>query len=493
MEDSTTFSELHTIIQVSFEWQDAHLHGFEVRKTNGQAVGIGDITIGPADEEKFGITFGIWRQGQELDEKKVRLCDYFVSEKDRCLYTYDFGDDWEHDVVLEKVLSPDPRSLYPLCTKAIGDALLEGVGDFFDESEMEVSTPDEIRETINDNLQSLQKAALVNTNQTTSWADLFALSDEFKKLQPWNWLDDDQIFGVKDPLNNEMVYCSVMGAAGQEYGVAAYEGEEGVNFLHKIIRGEGDNQDVLIQRSIIFSLSDREELSPEDYELIKREGLSYRGKRQWPQFRSFLPGYYPWHLTDEEATRFIGVLKQVIEVCQQVKEQVSLVPRFTSLEKVPVLVNGQISWKNDVISQQSAKEQPLVELLVSEVTLKSMKKNFKKYNTPLEIDLFLSTKPAQDQPGERPYFPYILMVVERRNGMIVHTEFLPRNEIEVNVQKELLSIIQKLNGIPRELWIQGDEMKRLLLPVTQKLGISLFEVKTLPNLKQARNAMFSFM
>jgi hypothetical protein len=36
--------------------------------------------------------------------------------KDKVRYTYDFGDDWVHDIVVEKVLAPDPAMVYPRCT-----------------------------------------------------------------------------------------------------------------------------------------------------------------------------------------------------------------------------------------------------------------------------------------------------------------------------------------------------------------------------------------
>ena len=36
-------------------------------------------------------------------------------QPDRVRYTYDFGDDWEHEIVLEDVLAADPDALYPIC------------------------------------------------------------------------------------------------------------------------------------------------------------------------------------------------------------------------------------------------------------------------------------------------------------------------------------------------------------------------------------------
>lgn len=34
---------------------------------------------------------------------------------DRLLYTYDYGDNWEHELVVEQILPPDPKLSNPFC------------------------------------------------------------------------------------------------------------------------------------------------------------------------------------------------------------------------------------------------------------------------------------------------------------------------------------------------------------------------------------------
>lgn len=51
-----------------------------------------------------------------IDDAEAKIADYFVAPKDKALYEYDFGDSWEHQVVLEKILPIDPSATYPLCT-----------------------------------------------------------------------------------------------------------------------------------------------------------------------------------------------------------------------------------------------------------------------------------------------------------------------------------------------------------------------------------------
>ncbi|MET8088901.1 plasmid pRiA4b ORF-3 family protein [Micromonospora sp. NPDC005220] len=90
----TSLADLHDIIQVAFGWDDAHLHVFETA--------YGDF--GVADREL----------GHRA-EAPVTLEQVASGVGDRFRYTYDLGDAWEHDIVVEKVLPRQPIA-YPRCT-----------------------------------------------------------------------------------------------------------------------------------------------------------------------------------------------------------------------------------------------------------------------------------------------------------------------------------------------------------------------------------------
>ena len=46
---------------------------------------------------------------------QVKLSDIVAGVKDRFVYEYDFGDSWEHQIVVEKVLAPEAGVRYPVC------------------------------------------------------------------------------------------------------------------------------------------------------------------------------------------------------------------------------------------------------------------------------------------------------------------------------------------------------------------------------------------
>jgi hypothetical protein len=85
---ATTLAQLHQVIQVAFGWEDAHLHAFEV---GGRRYSRPD--------------FELWDEA--ADEANARLRDLASRPGARLRYTYDFGDSWEHDLLVEDILPSD--------------------------------------------------------------------------------------------------------------------------------------------------------------------------------------------------------------------------------------------------------------------------------------------------------------------------------------------------------------------------------------------------
>ena len=102
-----TFWDLHVAIQDAMGWLDYHLHSFEMMEPkHGQKVTIG---IPSEDDIDYGweVLAG-WRQ---------KISNYFSIENKVADYVYDFGDNWAHRILLEKILSRDKTTNYPLCIK----------------------------------------------------------------------------------------------------------------------------------------------------------------------------------------------------------------------------------------------------------------------------------------------------------------------------------------------------------------------------------------
>jgi hypothetical protein len=105
----TTLARMHEIIQTSMGWYDSHLHEFV------------------ADGVEYGVPDQDWGDAV-TDERGVMLAEVAARPGDRLLYRYDFGDDWEHELVVEKVLEPQPGTTYPMCLKGRRACPPEDVG-----------------------------------------------------------------------------------------------------------------------------------------------------------------------------------------------------------------------------------------------------------------------------------------------------------------------------------------------------------------------------
>lgn len=93
-----TLEDMHKIIQTVMGWTNSHLHQFIY---NGESYCDTDIV------EDFGEPY------EFIDYKDVRLSDIFQYENQNMVYEYDFGDGWEHLIVLEKILNEGEQ--FPKC------------------------------------------------------------------------------------------------------------------------------------------------------------------------------------------------------------------------------------------------------------------------------------------------------------------------------------------------------------------------------------------
>lgn len=108
---NTTLLKLHDILQIVMGWDDYHLHMFTID---------GLIYGDPADDE-FG-DFGT------EDESRFRLNQVISREGQQFTYEYDFGDSWDHLLLVEKILPPQEGVRYPICTKGKRSCPPEDVG-----------------------------------------------------------------------------------------------------------------------------------------------------------------------------------------------------------------------------------------------------------------------------------------------------------------------------------------------------------------------------
>ena len=124
---SSTLTALHDIIQVTMRWQGTHMFEFVV----------GDQVYGEPYPDDSA-----WDR-KVLQAKSIRLKTLVERGVDRFLYVYDFGDNWQHHIILDGIRHGDNDTDYPAFVGGARRAPPEDVGGIsgFDEFLEAVTDP----------------------------------------------------------------------------------------------------------------------------------------------------------------------------------------------------------------------------------------------------------------------------------------------------------------------------------------------------------------
>ena len=111
---TTNLRGLHDIIQAVMLFEDCHLFQFDVGdRRNKRRYGIPNRESG-------------WEE--IADARSFKLGKLVEKGIERFTYTYDFGDDWRHTIIIEAVSNADPAIEYPLFVEGARRAPPEDVG-----------------------------------------------------------------------------------------------------------------------------------------------------------------------------------------------------------------------------------------------------------------------------------------------------------------------------------------------------------------------------
>jgi len=101
---NVTLHRLHLILQDVMGWTNSHLYRFDI---GGIEYSIPD----PVEDDFNELHF--------VDSRRTKLSKVVSREKATFTYEYDFGDSWEHQIVVEKILPAEPGGQYPVCLAGI--------------------------------------------------------------------------------------------------------------------------------------------------------------------------------------------------------------------------------------------------------------------------------------------------------------------------------------------------------------------------------------
>lgn len=115
IQEDTSLYNFHKIIQTSMGWTNSHLHQFST-----------------PDEKSYTKYYpeleGDFAENDLIDYEGVVVSDLLKVPGESMVYQYDFGDGWDHELLLEKIEEPKPYIRYPVCVDGKRNCPPENVG-----------------------------------------------------------------------------------------------------------------------------------------------------------------------------------------------------------------------------------------------------------------------------------------------------------------------------------------------------------------------------
>ncbi len=327
------------------------------------------------------------------------------------------------------------------------------------------------------------------------WKALYETATRIKELKPWEKFLDMDLIGISKGDEEDTVFFSILGKGGDCYGIAVYEGFEGLNSFLMLTMQQSMNLSseyaMFNQKNLTCYWGNREELTDKQRKIIKELGYTYRGKNQWLYFLSFEPGYYPYNMDKAEVLRMSEYLQEL-----------ELALKCYGEENVQVdFENGNMFY---VVLEEDKKilshgEVPLPftafqfgNLLITDEELLSDLAKVPKCNAVLEADVSVLGASVSDKKYDRPANPALSLLGDANTGSIIKFEMLePEDDAIIMLAEILIGFIFRF-GAPKEVRVSNVIMEAGLEQICNVCGTKLRRVKRLQGLDEFKDSFRRF-
>lgn len=325
------------------------------------------------------------------------------------------------------------------------------------------------------------------------WQRLYGTAAKVREMEPWRWMEETDIFGVKVQDNDVILFVSVMGLLGEYHAVALYPGEKAVSQFWEMQRmsAERNVADLLVGiRQVHAAFGPKRELESEEKRIVRQLGLNFKGANAWPYFRAYRPGWFPWLVDLQEAQWALLALEQLLDVAPRLKGDRRLVARKPGTSTYFVRVadgGGEIrAWHDEKI--ECPPPSTPIELSVP-MSLLGAVRGIERSDLTIELDVAPSPMPIGTK-GERPQMPYLMLAVEPDSSFVLGAQLLMVDgEMEsmwAQVPAKLLEMIASHKMRPGRIVVRTPWVAAVLGRMCQELGIVIEKDTELPAVEEVR-------
>jgi len=314
---------------------------------------------------------------------------------------------------------------------------------------------------------------------------------QYHAARPWEALGDDEVFGVDDPATGDIAWCSVLGAAGELFGLAVYEGPEGFALYQAVMSDKVSPDDTrMTQRGFLVAFGPRSLLETSEVEALRTAPAGPPPRDAWPMVRALTPGYVPWLPDDAACRRLSTIIGQVLEVAPAVRGVSGALAPDAQGRFVVRRREGD-SWATVRVKPEEPAP-PEVAAFRDELRLRRLARLPQSRSATWECDYSFAPIIVA-HGGDKPAYAAVVLVVEHGSGTVLHAKLGPPPLDAGFLQEEMVAAMEGAHARPHTVLARTARVRAMLAPLASAARFALQGPANVPALERARAALVEHM
>jgi len=319
---------------------------------------------------------------------------------------------------------------------------------------------------------------------------------EFAAAKPWADMFDSHVMGLTDPTTHEIRIGTVLGNAGEVFGLTLYRHTTGIRWLLRIMNDlHPDRENAIMMDCLKIEFLSQGEIPAGDLNLLTAVGFNPVGQgKVWPQFQSCQPGYVPWHINQAEAEELLADIPRMIKFCALFRRCPDL---FEAHERVgiPYLPNPtpdrplkieDLDWQPLIVPPETINS-----FEIDPASLIKLRK-LRRAKAAYEYGTGVMGCNVLEQ-GRFCYVRASLLIDHQQGSILCHHLYCAGEPFEQSAGGWLAKFLIERGELPKALFIADPRLLIVLGPFCEALGIDLKLLKELPLLAEAMASLDKFM